>query len=181
MGFKQGLIIAPTPEFCRFLEIRSSQIPSTCADGRIVGSNAGRVAGGERFLACDASSKPSCFSILSITSEFSMLAMILTLPPHFSHRSVSILKTRFNLWAGIDARRAARVGGSSDTSALFPLPRLAGVTKARCLLLGANTSWNRVRLTLGFGTSAARRAMKFSGSKIPCRNAARSCLPGTAS
>lgn len=174
-------MIAPTPEFCGFLEIRSSQIPSTCADGRIVGSNAGRVVGGERFLACDASSKPSCFSILSITSESSMLAMILTLPPHFSHRSVSILKTRFNLWAGIDARRAARVGGSSDTSALFPLPRLAGVTKARCLLLGANTSWNRVRLTLGFGTSAARRAMKSSGSKIPCRNAARSCRLGTAS
>jgi Ca2+-transporting ATPase len=35
------------------------------------------------------------------------------------------------------------------------MPRLAGVTKARCLLLGANTPWNRVRLALGLGTSAA--------------------------
>jgi hypothetical protein len=29
------------PEFCGFLEIGASQIPSTCADVRIVGSNAG--------------------------------------------------------------------------------------------------------------------------------------------
>jgi hypothetical protein len=38
---------------------------------------------------------------------------------------------------------------------LFPFPRLAGVTTARCLLFGANTPWKRVRLTLGFGTRAA--------------------------
>jgi hypothetical protein len=37
---------------------------------------------------------------------------------------------------------------------LLPLPRFAGVTRARCLLFGANTPWNRVRLTLGLGTSA---------------------------
>ncbi len=43
--------------------------------------------------------------------------------------------------------------------------------KAQCLLFGrsgapANTPWNRVRLTLGFGTRAASRAMKSSGPKI---------------
>ena len=47
---------------------------------------------------------------------------------------------------------------SSIRSGLFPFPRLAGVTKARCLLLGANTPWNRVRFTLGLGTKAANRA-----------------------
>ena len=33
---------------------------------------------------------------------------------------------------------------------------------------GVNTPWKRVRLTRGFGTSAANRAMKSSGSKITC-------------
>jgi hypothetical protein len=32
---------------------------------------------------------------------------------------------------------------------------LPGVTRARCVLLGANTPWKRIRLTLGFGTKAA--------------------------
>jgi hypothetical protein len=41
---------------------------------------------------------------------------------------------------------------STVDSRLLPLPRFAGVTTARCLLFGANTPWNRVRLTLGFGT-----------------------------
>lgn len=51
---------------------------------------------------------------------------------------------------------------------LLPLPRFAGVTRARCLLLGANTSWKRMRLTRGLRTKAASRAMKSSGSKITC-------------
>jgi hypothetical protein len=46
------------------------------------------------------------------------------------------------------------------------LPRITGVIKARCLLFGANTPWDRVRLTLGLGTMAASRAMKSSGSKM---------------
>jgi len=33
-----------------------------------------------------------------------------------------------------------------------PLPCFAGVTLIWCLLLGAATPWNRVRLTLGLGT-----------------------------
>lgn len=39
----------------------------------------------------------------------------------------------------IDARRSAGVGGSSDTLVWLALPRFAGVTRARCLLLGAKT------------------------------------------
>jgi len=42
MGFKQDSIFALSPEFFGFLDIRSSQFPSTCADVRIVGSNAGK-------------------------------------------------------------------------------------------------------------------------------------------
>ena len=49
-----------------------------------------------------------------------------------------------------------------------PLPRLAGVTRERCLLFGANTPWKRVRFTRGLGTRAASRAMKSSGSKMTC-------------
>ena len=51
---------------------------------------------------------------------------------------------------------------------LVALPRFAGVTNARCRLLGANTPWKRVRLTLGFGTGAASLAMKSNGSKMTC-------------
>ena len=51
-----------------------------------------------------------------------------------------MLKTRFRRFAQvIDARRSVGDGRSSTTLALWPLPRFAGVTNARCLLLGANT------------------------------------------
>jgi ribosomal protein S5 len=45
-------------------------------------------------------------------------------------------------------------------NAVRALLRLAGVTCARCALLGAKTPWNRVRLTQGFGTKATSRAIK---------------------
>jgi hypothetical protein len=48
---------------------------------------------------------------------------------------------------------------------LFCFSRLTGVTSTRYLLLGENRPWNRVRFTLGLGTSAASLAMKSSGSK----------------
>ena len=66
----------------------------------------------------------------------------------------------------IAARRSTGVGPSvaSAVPALLPLPRLEGVTRARCALLGAKTPWKRVRLTRGFGTSATSLAMKSSGS-----------------
>jgi len=80
---------------------------------------------------------------------------------------MSLLNTRLRRCAQvIAARRSAGVGSSESPCARRspPLPRLAGVTRARCLLLGANTPWKRVRLTLGLGTKAASRAMKSSGS-----------------
>jgi len=53
----------------------------------------------------------------------------------------------------IEARRSA--GECSPESPVeerwLPLPRLAGLTRARCRLFGATTPWNRLRLTRGFG------------------------------
>ncbi len=71
----------------------------------------------------------------------------------------------------IAARRSTAVRSSGSAAALAsrpPLPRLAGVTRARKLLFGAKTPWKRVRLTRGFGTRAARRTMKSRGSKMTC-------------
>ena len=59
-------------------------------------------------------------------------------------------------------RRSSGVLSCSPTFGL-PLPRLAGVTLILCLLLGANTPWKRVRLTLGLGTNDASFAIKSSG------------------
>ncbi len=47
-------------------------------------------------------------------------------------------------------------------------PRRAGVTRVLCLLFGANTPWNRVRLTRGCGTSEPSFAMKYNDSNITC-------------
>jgi len=115
-------------------------------------------------------------------SVASALGMIFTAPPHSRQISMSIspraptfgehpLKTLrlYALWVQlIDARRSAGVCSSPASVAfgLFTLPRLAGVTNARCWLLGANTPWKGVRLTRGLGTRAATRAMKSNGSKI---------------
>lgn len=99
----------------------------------------------------------------------SMLATIRTVPPQWTQAVTSMEKTRLSRCAHvIDARRCAGVAGSSATLTLLPLPRFAGVTNARCRLLGANTPWKRVRLTLGFGTRAASLAMKSNGSKMTC-------------
>ena len=46
------------------------------------------------------------------------------------------------------------------------LPRLAGVTRARYLLLGAKTPWKRVKLTLGLGTRATSLEIKSNGSNM---------------
>ena len=95
--------------------------------------------------------------------------MILTWPPQLLQVSMSMLKTRFRRCAQvIAARRSTGVGPSVASAvlavpALLPLPRLEGVTRARCALLGAKTPWKRVRLTRGFGTSATSLAMKYSG------------------
>lgn len=53
---------------------------------------------------------------------------------------MSMLKTRFRRCAQrINARRSPGVCSCSVSLWLLPLPRFAGVTRARCLLLGANT------------------------------------------
>jgi len=78
--------------------------------------------------------------------------------------------TRFRRCARvIDARRSASVGSSPCPVAARwpPLPHLAGITRARYLLLGAKTPWNPVRLTRGFGARAARRATK--SSSVMCK------------
>jgi len=75
--------------------------------------------------------------------------------------SMSMPNTRLRRCARgslIDAPRSAGVGaaGSAVVAGWPALPRLAGVTRVRYLLLGANTPGQRVRLTPGFGISAAR-------------------------
>jgi len=103
-----------------------------------------------------------------ITAGSSMLATILTSPPHLSQVSTSRLKTRFNRFAQvIEARFSAGVWSTSLAGWRFlSLPRPAGVTFERYLLLGAKTPWKRVRLTLGLGTSETNLEIKSSGSKI---------------
>ena len=73
-----------------------------------------------------------------------MQAMTLTCPPQAWQIAMSMLNTRLRRCAQvIEARRSAGVGVSSDTLSVWltvlPLPRFAGVTRARYLLLGAKT------------------------------------------
>ena len=85
--------------------------------------------------------------IFSITTGSSMHAMILSAPPQARQVAMSMPKTRIRRCAQvIAARRSAGVGSCPSSVAwrLLPLPRFAGVTKARCWLFGANTPWKRV-------------------------------------
>ncbi len=103
-----------------------------------------------------------------MTSGSSMQAMLLTWRTQVLLVSMSILNTRFRRWAEVmTARRSAGVGPSvaSGVIVLLPSPRLTGVNRARCSLLGASTPWNRVKLTLGLGTNAASRADEAQGLK----------------
>ncbi len=80
--------------------------------------------------------------IFSMTTGSWMQAITLTAPPHALHVSMSILKTRFSRCAQVMAtRRSTGVFSwrSSDAMHLLPFPLFAGVTEARCLLLGAKT------------------------------------------
>jgi hypothetical protein len=76
-----------------------------------------------------------------------------------------MLNTRFNRFAQvIEARFSAGVWSTSLAGWRFlSLPRPAGVTFERYLLLGANTPWKRVRLTLGLGISETNLDIKSSG------------------
>ena len=74
-----------------------------------------------------------------------MAAMIRTVLPQASQVSMSISKTRLRRCAQLmAARRCPGVLPSGLARRLgLPLPRCAGVTRARHLLFGANTPWNR--------------------------------------
>lgn len=77
--------------------------------------------------------------------------------------------TRFERCAQcIAAWRWAWVLASVFAPVLNALPRLAGVTPPSQRWFSAGTPWNRVRLTLGFGTGAANRAMKSTVSQAAC-------------
>ena len=122
---------------------------------------------GHRMDFFDAAFSLRWVSIFLITRGSSMQAITLTLPPHSVQVSISMLKTRLRRCAQVMAVRLSAGVRSCGLPNVFdwsPLPRFAGVTNARCWLLGANTPWKRVRFTLGLGTSAASRAMKSRGS-----------------
>ena len=96
-----------------------------------------------------------------MTNGSSMQAMTFMTPPQAWQVSISMLNTRLSRCAQVMAAwRSAGVRSCASSEVLQPLPRRAGVISARCLLLGANTPWKRVRFTLGLGIRAARRAMR---------------------
>lgn len=63
--------------------------------------------------------------------------------------------------------RCRSVAAASPRS-LAAAAQVLGTIRARSGLAGANTPWYLVRCARGFGTSAASRAIKSSGSKITC-------------
>jgi hypothetical protein len=69
--------------------------------------------------------------------DLSMLAITLTAPPHCSHVSMSMLKTRLSLCAQvIDWCFCALVFSCPVGNAFFALFRKAGVIITRCRLFG---------------------------------------------
>ena len=86
-----------------------------------------------------------------MTSGSSMQAMTRSVPPHLGQVSMSMEKTRF--------RHCIGVMGASGWSGLGCSGSRLGTMRSRCLQFGANTPWQRVRLSLGRGASAARRAI----------------------
>ena len=97
-----------------------------------------------------------CSRMVAMTSGSSMQAIALSLPPHLGQVSMSMAKTLF--------KRCSQVMGARGLSLVFSLGTRFGTTCSRCLLLGANTPWKRVRFKRGRGTSAASRAIKSKGS-----------------
>lgn len=81
-------------------------------------------------------------SIFSITAGSSMQAMTFTAPPQWLQVSISMWNTHLSRCDQvIDARRSTGVRScvASGVLVFLPLARFAGVTCARCLLLGAKT------------------------------------------
>ena len=115
--------------------------------------------GGARGCDGSAASLPRmCPRMVSMTSGSSIQAITRSLPPHLGQVSMAMAKTLF--------KRCIQVMGASGWSGFGSSGSRLGTTHSRCLQFGANTPWNRVRLSLGRGTKAARRAMKSSGSPL---------------
>ena len=113
--------------------------------------------GGNRAGSAQASFLSRWVRIFLITSGSWIQAMIRSAPPQAAQVSISMPKTRLRRCAQlIAARRSAGVGssGSALVACRPPLPRLAGVTRARYVLFGAKIPWKRVRLTRDLGTRA---------------------------
>ncbi len=127
----------------------------------LVGSGCPARSGGAR--GCDGlalSRARMCPRIVAMTSGSSMQAMTRSVPPHFGQVSMSMANTRFS--------RCIHVMGAGDGPGFACSGSRLGTIRCRCLQFGANTPWKRVRLSLGRGTSAARRAIKSSGSSTTC-------------
>jgi hypothetical protein len=74
---------------------------------------------------------------IGFPADLSMLAITLTAPPHCSHVSMLMLKTRLSLCAQvIDWCFCARVFSCSVGKACLVLFRKAGVIVTRCRLFG---------------------------------------------
>ena len=120
--------------------------------------------GGAR-LGCSGSTapvaRPRCPRIRSMSAGCSMQAMTRSRPPHCRQVSMSMANTRLRRCAQVIARCGLMVDGS--WCSLPAAARVLGTTRDRSGLAGANTPWYRVRCARGFGTSAARRAIKSSG------------------
>jgi len=79
---------------------------------------------------------------IGFPADLSMLAIILTAPPHCSQVSISIPKTRLSLCAQvIDWCFCTRVLSWPVGNACLALFRKAGVIVTRCRLFAANTPW----------------------------------------
>ena len=82
---------------------------------------------------------------------------------------MSMAKTRL--------RRCIQLIGAVGLSLSTLRRERCGTMRLRCLKLGANTPWKRVRLSLRRGTSAASLAIKSNGSNTTCVDPSRNgCL-----
>jgi len=106
-----------------------------------------------------------------MTAGASMLAMRRKGPPHCRQISMSMVKTRLKRCVQLIAR-CRSVAAAAPRSAAAAA-RVPGTICARSGLAGANAPWYRVRCARGFGTNAASRAIRSSGSKITCVVASR--------
>jgi hypothetical protein len=112
-----------------------------------------------------------------------MLATIRSVPSQRWHVSISMPNTRFNrraqftdTWGGVGG-----LPGSMDDG-FAPLPRRAGVTRARSRLWGANTPWDgrmrRIVLGLPGAGRLQRRAVargRVSGTGTRTRTSLSAC------